>query len=178
MPEGPRARSPRSLAPGAVLYAWHGALHAATIQESLESAGYALRSQIVWVKPQLVIGRGAYHWRHETCWYAVRTGAPAQWRGDRTQDTVWEIDHILNRQRETAEDPWTDHGTQKPVECMARPIRNHRGDVYDPFVGSGTTLIAAEQAGRRCYAMDIDPRYVQLSIERWQAFTGQEGRRG
>ena len=67
-----------------------------------------------------------------------------------------------------------DHPTQKPAECMARPIRNHRGDVYEPFAGSGTTIIAAEQLGRRCYAIEIEPRYVQVAIERWQGFTGRQ----
>jgi DNA modification methylase len=71
----------------------------------------------------------------------------------------------------------TDHGTQKPVEVMARPIRNHTGDVYEPFSGSGSGLIAAEQLGRRCYAMEIEPKYVQMAIERWQAYTGGHAER-
>ena len=72
------------------------------------------------------------------------------------------------------------HGTQKPVACMLRPILNNsrKGEVvYDPFVGSGTTVIACEQEGRRCFAMEIDPRYVDVVIRRWQAFTGQDARR-
>lgn len=75
-------------------------------------------------------------------------------------------------------DQATEHSTQKPVEVMQRPMRYHEGDVYEPFLGSGTTLIAAEQVGRRCYAMELAPRYVQVAIERWQAFTGQEAIRG
>ena len=71
----------------------------------------------------------------------------------------------------------TDHGTQKPVEVMARPIRNHTGDVYEPFSGSGSCLIAAERLGRRCYAMEIEPKYVQMAIERWQAYTGGHAER-
>ncbi len=65
------------------------------------------------------------------------------------------------------------HGTQKPIECMERPLRNHEGDVYDPFVGSGTTLIAAERQGRACYALEIEPRYVDMAVARWEAYTGQ-----
>ncbi len=65
------------------------------------------------------------------------------------------------------------HGTQKPVECMERPLRNHEGDVYDPFVGSGTTLIAAERQHRACYALEIAPRYVDMAVARWEAYTGQ-----
>ncbi len=160
-------------APGDVAYVWHGGLHSAVTFASLVSAGFEIRSQIIWVKPQLVIGRGAYHWRHEPCWYAVRQGATASWSGDRKQDTVWEAGHMISRARATDEDPWTEHGTQKPVEVMARPLRNHAGDVYDPFVGSGTTIIAAEQLDRRCYAMDIEPKYVQVAKERWEAFTGK-----
>jgi DNA modification methylase len=157
---------------------WHAGLQAGVVAGSLVGAGYELRSQIVWVKPQLVIGRGHYHWRHEPCWYAVRRGETATWAGDRKQDTVWEVDHLVNRNNALPEDVWTEHGTQKPTEVMARPIRNHNGDVYDPFVGSGTTLIAAEQEGRRCYAMDIEPKYAQVAKERWEAFTGQEAVRG
>jgi DNA modification methylase len=165
-------REAMALTPSDVLYVWHGGLHSAVVAAGLESAGFDIRSQIIWVKPQLVIGRGAYHWRHEPCWYAVRVGATANWAGDRKQDTVWEIDHILHRGHATDEDPWTEHGTQKPVEAMARPLRNHTGDVYDPFVGSGTTIIAAEQLGRRCYAIEIDPKFVQVALARWQNFTG------
>ena len=166
-----------SLLPGVIAYVWHGGLHAHVVGQNLAAAGFELRSQIIWAKPQLVISRGHYHWQHEPCWYAVKAGAAADWSGDRKQTTVWQIDHILKRQTATVDDPWTEHGTQKPVECMERPIRNHRGDVYDPFVGSGTTIIAAERVGRACYGMDIDPRYVQVAIERWEAFTGRKARR-
>jgi len=70
-----------------------------------------------------------------------------------------------------------DHPAQKPVVLSEIPIRNHAGDVHDPFVGSGTTIVAAETLGRRCYAMEIDPRYVQVAIERWEAFTGTTAER-
>ena len=75
--------------------------------------------------------------------------AAVEWAGDRTQTTVWQIDHLNFQSTATDEDPWTLHGTQKPLEAMARPIRNHHGDVYDPFTGSGATLIAADKLGRR-----------------------------
>jgi ParB-like chromosome segregation protein Spo0J len=136
------------LAPCQVAYVWHGGLHAGTVAASLAAAGFEVRSQIVWVKPRMVFGRGAYHWRHEPCWYAVRQGASAAWAGDRSQTTVWEIDHLNFRSTATTDDPWTEHATQKPLEAMARPIRNHRGDVYDPFAGSGTTLVAADKLAR------------------------------
>jgi hypothetical protein len=118
------------------------------------------------------IGRGDYHWGHEPCWYAVRKGQSASWCGNRKQSTVWEIPNLVGEQ-----DQVTAHATQKPVECMRRPIVNNTrpGDaVYDPFVGSGTTIIAAERTGRIAYGMDIDPRFVDVVIRRWQAYTGKD----
>jgi DNA modification methylase len=159
-----------SLFPGDVAYIWHGGLHARTVVESVESCGFALRSQIVWMKQSIVIGRGHYHWRHEPCLYAVRSGKTAHWCGDHKQSTIWEIANAAgNGERDDAQ---TDHSAQKPVECMARPLRNHEGDVYDPFLGSGTTLIAAEQLGRICYGMEIAPRYCDVIVKRWENFTG------
>ena len=87
-----------ALFPGDVIYVWHGALHAATVAESLEACGFSIRSQIVWDKTRLVIGRGDYHWQHEPCWYAVRKGKKGHWSGDRKQTTVWQITHENPRQ--------------------------------------------------------------------------------
>lgn len=147
-----------ALSPSKVAYAWHAGRHAKTVQESLEKAGFEMRSQIVWVKNNIVISRGDYHWKHEPCWYAVRKGNKGNWAGDRKQTTVWEIDKPQKSE--------TGHSTQKPVECMARPIANHDGDVYDPFLGSGTTMVAAHQLNRKCYGMEIDPKYCQVIIDR------------
>lgn len=158
-----------ALFPGDVAYVWHAGLHAAVVAESLVACGFALRSQIVWVKPRLVLSRGHYHWQHEPCWYAVRDGATGHWQGGRDQVTAWSIG--TGNELDTA----TSHGTQKPVECMRRPILNNsRGGelVYEPFCGSGTTVIAAETTGRRCRAMELDPAYVDVIVTRWQAFTG------
>ena len=102
----------------------------------------------------------------------VRSGKTARWVGDRSQSTVWDVDNLLR----ASDEEKTGHGTQKPVECMARPIRNHgeAGDiVYDPFVGSGTTLVAAEQLGRRCVALEVDAAYCDVVVERWEALTGK-----
>ena len=114
--------------------------------------------------------RGHYHWQHEPCWYAVRTGAKGHWAGDRKQTTLWQIP---NRGQDTE----TIHGTQKPVECMRRPIVNNSSPgqaVYEPFCGSGSGLIAAEMEGRACYAVELSAAYVDVAVLRWQAFTGQQ----
>jgi DNA modification methylase len=158
------------LFPGDVAYVWHGALHAATVAESLEASGFAVRSQIIWDKTRLVIGRGDYHWQHEPAWYAVRKGRKGHWAGDRKQTTVWAIPH-----RKSA----SGHGTEKPVECMKRPIENNSSPgqaVYEPFSGSGTTIIAAEMTGRCCHAIELKPAYVDVAVKRWQEFTGQAAR--
>lgn len=155
------------LSTASVAYVWHAGRYASEVQATLESAGYEARSQIIWSKDSFSISRGHYHWQHEPCWYAVKKGEAADWIGDRSQSTVWEI----------AKNDGMDqgnHGTQKPIECMQRPIRNHSGDVYDPFVGSGTTIIASEILHRTCYAMDIDPHYCDVAIQRWETFTGEK----
>jgi hypothetical protein len=85
-----------SLFPGDVAYVWHGALHAGEVAASLEAAGFAIRTQIIWDKTQLVIGRGDYHWQHEPCWHVVRKGRTGHWEGGRNQTTVWEIPHRRN----------------------------------------------------------------------------------
>ncbi|MFH5926908.1 site-specific DNA-methyltransferase [Roseomonas xinghualingensis] len=159
-----------ALFPGDVAYVWHGALHAATVAESLTDCGFGIRAQVIWAKERLVLGRGHYHWQHEPCWYAVRNGARGHWAGDRKQTTLWSIPS-------RDQDADTVHGTQKPVECMRRPIENNSSPgqaVYEPFSGSGTTLIAAEMTGRACHAIELSPAYVDVAVLRWQAFTGQE----
>lgn len=159
-----------ALFPGDVAYVWHGALHAGEVAESLETTGFTIRSQIVWAKERLVLSRGDYHWQHEPCWYAVRQKAKGHWSGDRKQTTLWQI-------ASRDQDAETVHGTQKPVECMRRPILNNSSPgqaVYEPFSGSGTTVIAAETTGRSCLAVELDPAYVDVAVLRWQAFTGKE----
>jgi DNA modification methylase len=157
-----------ALFPGSIAYVWHGALHATTVAESLVRHDFAIRAQIIWAKERLVIGRGDYHWQHEPCWYAVRK--KGNWTGDRKQTTLWSIPT-------GGQDTETTHGTQKPVECMRRPMLNNSAPgqaVYDPFMGSGTTLIAAETTGRTCLGIELDPLYVDVAVRRWQAFTGNK----
>ena len=164
------------LFPGSVAYVWHAALKAPTVAADLEAAGFTIRGQIIWVKQHFALSRGEYHWRHEPAWYTVR--GKGQWRGDRCQTTVWDVPN-LNPMGGTraADNAVTGHGTQKPVRLFEIPITNHTiaGDaVYDPFVGSGTAIIAAEKLGRACYAMEIDPKYVQAAVTRWEGFTGHK----
>ncbi len=142
---------------GDVAYVWHAGVHSRKVIESFDATGF-------------VLGGGDYHWQHEPCLYAVRKGATGHWQGARDQATLWAISNGGD------EDAATVHGTQKPVACMRRPIINNSAAgeaIYDPFLGSGTTLIAAETTGRACYAVDIDPRYVDVAIQRWQNLTGQ-----
>jgi DNA modification methylase len=158
-----------ALFPGDVAYVWHGALHAAVVAVSLEAAGFKVRSQIIWAKDRLVLSRGDYHWQHEPCWYAVKKTGKGHWAGDRKQTTLWQIAH-------RDQDADTVHGTQKPVECMRRPILNNSSPgqaIYEPFMGSGTTLIAAETIGRVCLGIELNPAYVDVAIDRWQQFTGE-----
>jgi DNA modification methylase len=155
-----------ALFPGEVAYVWHAGRHASAVQASIEAAGFEIRCQIVWAKPRFVISRGHYHWQHEPCWCAVQKGKAGHRSGDRSQTTLWQITHQKSE---------TGHGTQKPVECMRRPIENNSSPgqaVYEPFLGSGTTTIAAEMTGRSCHAMEISPQYVDVAVKRWQDFTG------
>jgi len=156
---------------------------------------------IIWAKDRFALSRGHYHWRHEPVFYAVRKGQNARWAGGRRKDTVWRISglgpadaqlvlaHLEENGGETTlweipvsvEDDSTGHSTQKPVECMRRPLLNNsrKGDaVYDPFVGSGSTVIAAETTGRQCYAMELSPQFCDVVVARWETFTGYSAKRG
>jgi DNA modification methylase len=166
---------------GAIAYVWHAGLHAGAVADALGSCGFVVRAQIIWQKSHFVLGRGDYHWGHEPCWYAVRKGRPSAWRGDRTQSTVWSVPNLnpIGGAR-GAENVVTGHSTQKPVRLFEIPILAHTepgAHVYDPFVGSGTALIAAEKTGRACYAIELEPRYVQAAIDRWEQFSGQTAQR-
>jgi len=158
-----------ALFPGDVAYVWHAGKYTREVQNSLEACSLEVRSQIIWAKDRFALSRGDYHWQHEPCWYAVRKGGKGHWHGDRKQSTVWNI--------KAREDSGAGHGTQKPVECMRRPMENNSAPgnaVYEPFSGSGTTIIAGEQCGRRVLAIELNPLYVDVAIKRWQDFTGKQ----
>ncbi len=165
-----------ALFPGGVAYVWHAGRHASVVRQSLEASNFDIRSQIIWAKTSLVMGRGHYHWQHEPCWYAVRKGSSGHWAGDRKQSTLWTIAN-MHRTQGNVDDGKTNHGTQKPVECMKRPIENNSvpgQHVYEPFSGSGTTIIACEMTSRHCHALELSPTYVDMAIMRWEQFTGQK----
>ena len=159
-----------ALSPALVAYCWSPPGSSFVEHDAaLREADFEPRITIIWAKNVAPIGRGHYHVKHEPCIYAVRKGATAAWIGDRKQTTLWEIDKPQKSE--------TGHSTQKPLECMERPMRNHAGDVYEPFAGSGTTLIAAERQSRRCFAIELDPGYCDVIVERWESFTGEKARR-
>jgi hypothetical protein len=126
------------------------------------AAGLLISRQIIWCKPQFIFGRGEYHWQHELCFYGWRQGHRPPWYGSRNQTTVWSFGYDGNRNDR-------DHPTQKPAECFAIPMRNHtqQGQVCaEPFSGSGTQFLAAEQTGRLCYGMELEPKYVAVALQR------------
>lgn len=153
--------------PGDVAYVWHASLQTPTVWADLARAGFVVRNLIIWRKAQAPISRGHYRWGHEPCFYAVRRGGVAHWQGGRNQTTIWDANNHLGRER-------TDHTAQKPLSLMRRALDNHAGDVYDPFVGSGTMVLAAEQAGRTCYAMELVPRYCDMALARYERATGEQ----
>ena len=167
-----------SLFKGSVAYAWHAGKHSSEVAKNLENCDFEIVSQIIWNKQNFALSRGDYHWKHEPCWYAVKKGHNHNWKGDRKQHTVWDIASLNAFGKSKDEDERTNHSTQKPIECMARPIQNHteKGEyVYDPFLGSGTTLIAAERLGRKCIGVELSPAYCDLIIRRYINFMSKKG---
>lgn len=169
--------------PGSVAYVWHSGLYTHVVMDGLESVGLLPTYQIIWNKAAQVFGRGHYHWKHEPCAVAVRKGQSHLWAGSRTQNTVWDIfndnarSHMTgtHAHNETIDDLRTYHGTQKPLECMQRPIRNHEvTGVYDPFLGSGTTMAAAELLNQErlqqvsVYGIDNEPKWCATILDRLQ----------
>jgi DNA modification methylase len=166
------------LFPGPVAYVWHAALKAGAVADHLTQAGFKIRSQIIWRKQHFAMSRADFHWAHEPAWYAVRQNATSHWCGGRAQTTVWEVPNLnpMGGMR-SGENAVTGHATQKPVGLYELCLRNHTTEkdaLYDPFCGSGTALIAAEKLGRVCFALEIDPRYVQATIDRWETYSKQK----
>jgi DNA modification methylase len=158
---------------GDVAYIWHAGKFTDVVMQSLRNVGIEPTQQIIWNKSVMIMGRSDYHFKHEPCWYAVRKGRTHGWTGDRKQTTIIEAappNHIMGGSKEEK----TPHPTQKPVACMFELIKNHAGNVYEPFCGSGTTLIACEQLSRSCFGMELSPSYCDVIVKRWENLTGQK----
>ena len=155
-------------------YVWHASRFTTEVLCGLLRIGFMHHQQIIWCKTQAAMTRGHYWFKHEPCWYVRKKNAP--WYGNPGENTtVWQAASPKMIMGGSTEEKF-DHPTQKPVELMCRPILNHtrRGEmVYEPFLGSGTTLAAAESTERICYGLELDPQYVDLVVRRWQQLTGQ-----
>lgn len=154
--------------PGAVFYIWHADSEGYNFRGAAHDAGWQVRQCLVWRKNSMVMGRQDYHWQHEPCLYGWKDGAGHLWASDRKQTTILEFDRPARN---------AEHPTMKPVALFEYQILNNTkgGDtVLDGFGGSGTTLIAAEKNGRVARLMELDPKYVDVIVRRWQDFTGQQ----
>lgn len=153
---------------GAAIYVFHADTEGLNFRRAFKEAGFKLSECLVWAKDVFVLGRQDYHWRHEPILYGWKEGAGHYFVNDRTQDTV------LNYERPKRNE---EHPTMKPVPLIGKLMQNSSmldWKVLDPFGGSGSTLIAAQQLDRQCFTMELDPRYAQVIIERWQNLTGDK----
>lgn len=175
----------------AAFYIWHPSATREDFAAAMKAAGLIERQYIIWAKPGITLGHADYNWAHEPCFYAVKQGDSPAFYGDRTQSTIWraawQTKAAILQGPDTASTVWEigrDHGykhpTQKPVELARRAMANSTkaGDIVaDLFLGSGSTLIAAEVMGRRCFGTELDPAYVDIIVKRWENFTGKKAER-
>jgi DNA modification methylase len=155
------------LKPGGTFYIWHADSEGFNFRGAAHDCGQRVRQCLIWVKDRLVLGRQDYQWKHEPCLYGWKDGAAHEWYSDRSQTTVLEFD------RPTVN---SDHPTMKPVALIAYLLGNStapRGVVFDGFLGSGTTLVAAEQLGRKCRGLELSPGYCDVIVKRWETLTGK-----
>ena len=154
--------------PGAVFYIWHADSEGYNFRGAAKDANWKVRQCLIWKKSTLVMGRQDYHWKHEPCLYGWKDGAGHLWASDRKQTTILEFDKPSRN---------GEHPTMKPVDLFSYCLLNNTkgGDiVLDSFGGSGTTIIACEKNGRVGYLMELDPKYCDVIINRWQTLTGKE----
>jgi site-specific DNA-methyltransferase (adenine-specific) len=147
---------------GGAIYVWHASSETHNFIQQFLNAGFLFKSYIVWNKNNSTFGRSDYHWKHEPCIYGWLDGDSHSWYGDRKQTTVWDIE------RPSRSD---EHPTMKPIPLCSKPIENSSkvGDiVLDSFLGSGSTMVAAHQLNRKCYGMELDPKYCQVIVDRMQ----------
>lgn len=155
---------------GAVFYIWHADSEGLNFRKAAFEVGWKVRQCLIWNKNSLVMGRQDYHWKHEPCLYGWKDGAAHFWGSDRTQTTVLNF----NRPSRNGE-----HPTMKPVELFEYQIKNSSKPsdvVLDLFGGSGTTAIACEKTGRKARLMELDPKYCDVIVKRWEDFTGKKAR--
>jgi DNA modification methylase len=151
--------------PGAAIYVCHAATETYNFQKGMMDAGFLVKQHIVWVKQSIVMGRQDYQWQHEPIFYGWLDGDSHTWYGDRKQSTVWSIDRPFRNE---------EHPTMKPIELVEKGILNssERAQVVlDLFGGSGSTLITCEKNGRKCRTMELEPKYADVIVKRWQDFT-------
>ena len=156
---------------GAVFYIWHADSEGYNFRGACHDIGWKVRQCLIWCKNTLVMGRQDYHWKHEPCLYGWKEGASHLWASDRKQTTVLEFDRPSVSK---------EHPTMKPVGLFDYLIKNNTNKddiVLDLFAGSGTSIIACEQNGRIAYSMELDPKYVDVIISRWEKLTGQQAER-
>lgn len=149
-----------ALKKGGAIYVWHASSETHNFIQQFLNAGFLFKSYIVWNKNNSTFGRSDYHWKHEPCIYGWLDGASHKWCGDRKQTTVWDIE------RPSRSD---EHPTMKPIPLCSKPLENSSdiGDiVLDVFLGSGSTMVASHQLKRKCYGMELDPKYCQVIIDR------------
>jgi site-specific DNA-methyltransferase (adenine-specific) len=154
--------------PGAVFYIWHADSEGYNFRGAAKDAGWTIRQCLIWKKSVMVMGRQDYHWKHEPCLYGWKDGSGHLWAADRKQTTVLEFDKPSRN---------GEHPTMKPVELFSYQMLNNTkgGDiVLDSFGGSGTTMIAAEKHGRYARLMELDPKYCDVIVKRWEDFTGKK----
>jgi DNA modification methylase len=156
---------------GSVAYVWHASAFTDVVMDGLRRANFDIKQQIIWNKSVHALSRSDYHWKHEPCWYAVKKTGERNWKGGRTQMTVWDVPSIGSEKDKTA------HPTQKPVELFIRSISHHTNPgeyVYDPFAGSGTIMVACEKTKRRALMMELDPKYADIIIQRYENYSGKK----
>lgn len=159
------------LKPGCAFYVWFAQSQAENFLAAADKAGMTIRQTLIWAKSTFSLGRQDYQWKHEPCLYGWKDGASHRWFSDRKQTTVLEFEKPARN---------AEHPTMKPVPLMAYEIRNSSrvGDtVLDSFGGSGSTLMACEQTGRKCVTMELDPHYCDVILKRWEDYTGQKAER-
>lgn len=153
---------------GASIYVCHADSERVNFTKAFKDAGFYLSSVVIWAKNNATFGRQDYFWKHEPILYGWREGGAHTWHGDNKQDTIWNVNRPSKSEA---------HPTMKPIELIEKAIFNsskQEDTILDLFLGSGSTLIAAEKTGRVCYGMELDPKYVDVIVKRWEDYTGKK----